>query len=279
MSSVYHVTRKDHAAAILTDGFEGGWGDAGFGVYLYDGLFAAEEYLERGGWDGEANPDDLCILELEVPTDDADYVQPEPDWPNPEDYSAILYHEMTPDTDEKWRPERKLLVADAPQEKAKPMRLDAFISSGVKHEPSTAAEIIGIEEGDFAAGSSAWIYDGAAHLFENANGTFCCTIYSDSREFDDRNKAAAWLYADFYISECADDPLAETLREDDGTLDAVVGDLLQAMPEIDPDGDDWGGIMGLVFSDTSKEAWSINEVYNLMKDAAKTYAPSGSPEP
>jgi len=109
MSAVFHVTDKKNVSAIIEDGFKGGWGDAGFGVYLYDNVLAAEEYLERGGWDGEADPDDLRIIEVEVPTEDADYVQPEPTWPNPEDYAHILYHEMDQDSDDKWCPERKLL--------------------------------------------------------------------------------------------------------------------------------------------------------------------------
>ena len=49
----YHVTERENVEDIITNGFMGGWGDAGFGVYLYDNFYQADEYAAKGGWDGE----------------------------------------------------------------------------------------------------------------------------------------------------------------------------------------------------------------------------------
>lgn len=47
----YHVTERVDASGILANGFVGGWGDWGFGVYLFDNLTSARRYAAQGGWD------------------------------------------------------------------------------------------------------------------------------------------------------------------------------------------------------------------------------------
>jgi hypothetical protein len=105
--ALYHVTRKANVEAILREGFEGGWGDVGYGVYVYDALGEAENYAASGGWDGEADPEDLAIIEITGAADEVEYVIPDPHWPNPEDYNHVLFHAM--EDGERWRPDRKCL--------------------------------------------------------------------------------------------------------------------------------------------------------------------------
>jgi hypothetical protein len=109
----YHVTHKDHVEPILSSGFEGGWGDAGFGVYFFDDLAAAEDYASKGGWDGNSVPEDLQIIEVE---DDIhiEHVIPNPAWPNPEDYENVCYSQMD-ENEPPWGPVRRLLDPSTPE--------------------------------------------------------------------------------------------------------------------------------------------------------------------
>lgn len=114
--ALWHVTHRDHAAVILKEGLAGGWGDDGFGVYLFDDLTAAEDYRAGGGWQ-DADPDDLVILEILAPRSDIIPVEVNPAWPNPEDYVSVVMRplEDMADDDDRWRPAiRQLEDAPAP---------------------------------------------------------------------------------------------------------------------------------------------------------------------
>lgn len=92
----YHVTEKSDAQSILREGFFGSWGDAGYGIYLFDNLTSAQRYMEKGGWDGKLkNP-----VILEIDSNEVKRVQPDPAWPNPDDYLSVVWHEMDEDWEE-----------------------------------------------------------------------------------------------------------------------------------------------------------------------------------
>lgn len=108
MSIFYHATSRTNALQILAQGFEGGWGDAGFGVYTFDRLSAAEAYIADGGWDGELV--DPVILQVTADEAELDYIDCDPAWPNPEDYDAVRWHPMDPDVQgARWQPEIQML--------------------------------------------------------------------------------------------------------------------------------------------------------------------------
>ena len=95
----YHVTDRAHAQDVIENGFIGGWGDVGFGVYLYDNLSEAEAYAARGGWDqGLTDP---VILQLS--TQDVEKVEAHPDW-DESTYANMYWHEMDEDSDARWQP-------------------------------------------------------------------------------------------------------------------------------------------------------------------------------
>ncbi|WP_027234427.1 hypothetical protein [Leisingera caerulea] len=96
----YHVTSPESAENIIEIGFQGGWGDDGFGVYVYDNLPDAYAYAKSGGWDGELTR--AVILELQADPDDFDGIIPDPAWPNPEDYETVLVHRMDEDDPMPW---------------------------------------------------------------------------------------------------------------------------------------------------------------------------------
>ncbi|MEP3669955.1 MAG: hypothetical protein ABJN42_24865 [Roseibium sp.] len=114
MPSFFHVTSRENAQAILEDGFSGGWGDNGFGVYLYDNPSDAEGYADDNGWDGEL--DDPVILKVTCEYEDLHDIEVQPDWPNPEDYDAVSWYPMDPDKPEElWKPEMLLYSAREPE--------------------------------------------------------------------------------------------------------------------------------------------------------------------
>jgi len=170
-----------------------------------------------------------------------------------------------------------------PEQDTRPlMKLDEFLESGVQFDVKTASGILSLEDDLYPDDHKIWIFAASCFIVEHPDGKFSCEIFHDTQIFDDQDAAAGCLYAEFFITEC-NDSLTPRIREDDGTLDSLVGDLLIAMPEIDPSSDDWGGIMGIAFSDVSKDVYSINEVYNICRDAARTYGnedlPSGTVQP
>ncbi|MFG6084051.1 hypothetical protein ACEUZ9_000293 [Paracoccus litorisediminis] len=115
MAQYYHVTERAFLSQILMDGLAGGWGDDGFGVYVYDNLFSARAYAAKNGWDGElANP---AILLLEEKEGRLDTITPNPGWPNPEDYLSVRVYRME-DLDgeeEKWRPAMTVIDFETPE--------------------------------------------------------------------------------------------------------------------------------------------------------------------
>lgn len=99
-SSFYHVTDKDSAEAIIRDGFYGGWGDVGFGVYFYDNPTDAKRYAERGGWDLSLSQP--VILQVNDPQ--IEKVTPDPSWDNSE-YQNMWWMDLSDyDEDYLWRP-------------------------------------------------------------------------------------------------------------------------------------------------------------------------------
>jgi len=60
----YHVTAAENVPDILTHGFRPGWGDWGFGVYLFSDLDVAGAYARKGGWDGGLKNKKPVILEV-----------------------------------------------------------------------------------------------------------------------------------------------------------------------------------------------------------------------
>ena len=110
--TLWHVTGPEAAEAILDEGFAGGWGDDGFGVYLFSSLPAARVYAAEGGWD--AGLEAPVLLEVEAEADEVCPILPDPAWPNPEDYVHVLVHPMDPDAEEaRWSPRRRVLGLEA----------------------------------------------------------------------------------------------------------------------------------------------------------------------
>jgi hypothetical protein len=105
---LYHVTDLATAKVIMKEGFAGGWGDAGFGIYFFDNEDDALDYGDRGGWDGSLK--NYAILEVHDDRFKAEHVRPDPAWPNPEDYETVLW--VAPDPDDsnmRWRPSRAII--------------------------------------------------------------------------------------------------------------------------------------------------------------------------
>lgn len=92
---LYHVTSPDSAVAIIHEGFLGGYGDVGFGVYFYDNLNDAVTYGRKGGWDGGL--DAFAVLETRVPSARVQYIEPHPEWPDPEAYENVRFVELNQD--------------------------------------------------------------------------------------------------------------------------------------------------------------------------------------
>lgn len=99
----FHVTERETAALILQEGFLGGWGDVGFGVYLWSEERVTRSYLELGGWDGPfAEPVILEVTDPSLVPIDASLIHP--DW-DPELYASMLWRPMDEeDPDTPWRP-------------------------------------------------------------------------------------------------------------------------------------------------------------------------------
>jgi len=101
----YHVTERTDAKDILKNGFIGGWGDVGYGVYLYDDPLDAMDYAAKGGWDGSLK--DLVIIEIStaearrVPVMDQSW--------EASDYENMYWHPMDESNEEeRWKPRMKV---------------------------------------------------------------------------------------------------------------------------------------------------------------------------
>jgi hypothetical protein len=102
----YHVTEHEHATEIMQNGFIGGWGDVGFGVYFYGTLYSANDYAAEGGWDNELeNP---VILAVNDPAIEK-IVDLDPSW-DAERYADMYWHPMDPDTDRSWKPAKVEII-------------------------------------------------------------------------------------------------------------------------------------------------------------------------
>jgi hypothetical protein len=106
----YHVTSPENARNIQEIGFLGGWGDVGYGVYLFDGLHLAADYALKGGWDGELK--EAVIIEIRVNPAELDEIHPDPGWSNPEDYADVLVHHMDEDDPAPWEVDLVLMSGD-----------------------------------------------------------------------------------------------------------------------------------------------------------------------
>lgn len=160
MISVYHVTEKENVLSIITTGFEGGWGDAGFGVYVFSDMAAAMEYAAKGGWDKSSRPGEMIILKLEVPEEELRAITPHPEWPNPEYYAPILVHHMEEDgpnwfpriipNDSQWTPEA------SPEKPNTPESIEVLIEEIGGYCPVQAEGTIDGERFYFRARGSRW---------------------------------------------------------------------------------------------------------------------------
>lgn len=89
----YHTTAPENVPSIIDDGFDGTWGDAGFGLYLYDDFSEALSYGRRGGWDGSLSS--FVVLGVEFGDEvSPEWVEPHHEWDNPEDYQHVFWVEM-----------------------------------------------------------------------------------------------------------------------------------------------------------------------------------------
>jgi hypothetical protein len=89
MPTYYHVTEREFVDDIVGSGFLGGWGDWGYGVYLFGTIHSAHAYAQQGGWDGLLK--DPVILKVETERGEAVQGEIHPEWPNPEDYEDVFY--------------------------------------------------------------------------------------------------------------------------------------------------------------------------------------------
>jgi hypothetical protein len=99
----FHVCDRHDEEGILREGFQGGWGDIGFGVYFYGSRTSAKEYASQGGWDQRLT--DLVLLVVSDP-EIAKICEAElhPSW-HREKYSDMYWREMNSDAEDAfWRP-------------------------------------------------------------------------------------------------------------------------------------------------------------------------------
>jgi hypothetical protein len=88
---VYHVTERETAAEIQRVGFLGGWGDCGYGLYVYTSPGEALAYAKRGGWDKSLK--DPVVLVAHIPLKLLQPPELHPDW-NPKSYECVLWAPM-----------------------------------------------------------------------------------------------------------------------------------------------------------------------------------------
>ena len=107
--SYYHVTEKQSVGDILKNGFLGGWGDWGYGVYLFNSIHDARDFAENHGWDGSLQHP--VILEVQPRPGEAVQGEIHPEWPNPEKYETIFYIPLEDDSEDYWRPSKGRVVS------------------------------------------------------------------------------------------------------------------------------------------------------------------------
>lgn len=131
---LYHVTDRENATAIASEGFLGGWGDVGFGIYFYGNVLEARSYGRKGGWDKSLS--DPVIIEIEVQSHEIEKVIPHPEWPNPDDYNDIWFKSLEDHADRygedvTWAPTLLRVIED--------VELDPSLSSAKKGAPHAGA--------------------------------------------------------------------------------------------------------------------------------------------
>lgn len=96
LTKFFHVTTPEAARAIQAEGFFGGFGDVGFGVYFFGTRASAQAYAARGGWDHSL--DAAVILAVGFDTSVlVEKVTPHPEWPDPENYVDVYFVAMDED--------------------------------------------------------------------------------------------------------------------------------------------------------------------------------------
>ncbi len=135
-----------------------------------------------------------------------------------------------------------------------------------------AAELFGMYEKDFSG--EVILFPGDLYIEKNDdNYTVDISNHGWAGSFDE---VASYLYLEMYVADRMAD---QVFKEGNGSLDQVVGDIINHHPEIDLKSDDWGGIMGMMFSDVSKEesGWTGSEVYEVARDAIRLYGKKAQP--
>ncbi|MCA9771096.1 MAG: hypothetical protein KC466_01730 [Myxococcales bacterium] len=114
----FHVTERETAALILEQGFLGGWGDIGFGVYLWTDEAVARAYAKEGGWDGLLTDPVILVVE-DASLRPIEAWEIHPDW-DPKPYRSMLWRPMgEDDPDMTWRPDH-LYFLDIPSPEPEP---------------------------------------------------------------------------------------------------------------------------------------------------------------
>lgn len=110
----FHVTERDAAEAILKEGFIGGHGDVGFGVYFYGCLASARAYARRGGWDGRLR-DPVILLATDPSIAPIEAHLLHPSW-NAATYADMLWKEIDEDEqgDTPWMPSEVVMFDTGP---------------------------------------------------------------------------------------------------------------------------------------------------------------------
>ena len=109
MHEYFHVTDVDSAESIMKHGFEGGWGDLGYGVYFWGTLHSALDYADEGGWDRRVI-DPVIIAVGAAPGEIQEITGADLDvaW-DPASYEDMYWHPMEEDT-ANWRPAHMRIV-------------------------------------------------------------------------------------------------------------------------------------------------------------------------
>lgn len=101
---MYHVTDSDNVQDILKNGFIGGWGDVGYGVYFYSQLQNAYEYADDLGWDGGLN-DPVIIWVKDSDIRPIDGSEIDPSWDETL-YDDMFIRDMDSNTpNQRWKPQ------------------------------------------------------------------------------------------------------------------------------------------------------------------------------
>jgi len=105
----YHVTERSSVDDIMANGFMGGYGDLGYGVYFFNDIETAEDYAMDGGWDSSIkNPIVLAVSDPDIQPVMPDSINPA--W-DQNYYQGMSWVEL-PDDTEYWKPDVVKLESD-----------------------------------------------------------------------------------------------------------------------------------------------------------------------